>query len=187
MAPPAALIRDWSPYETDGSLAGCSCHAGRPGRLHGPLISTRRRRARPNLRGQNPPRIPRLEVDLRRPRRRQPQRPPRHSGQRQSNQGVPRRGATVSRRHNHRPARLELPPVDGKHQGLWPRPIVRGRAPQERGAVHGQGLEKYASTGGWGFAQFDDGKLADQTMLKTCFSCHGIVEARDFVFNRYAP
>jgi Cytochrome P460 len=46
---------------------------------------------------------------------------------------------------------------------------------------------KYASTGGWGFAQFNDGKPADEAVHKTCFSCHETVEARDFVFNRYAP
>jgi hypothetical protein len=46
---------------------------------------------------------------------------------------------------------------------------------------------KYASTGGWGFAQFDDGKPASEAVQKTCFSCHATVEARDFVFNRYAP
>jgi hypothetical protein len=46
---------------------------------------------------------------------------------------------------------------------------------------------KYASTGGWGFAHFDDGKPADEAMHNTCFSCHEIVKARDFVFNRYAP
>jgi hypothetical protein len=46
---------------------------------------------------------------------------------------------------------------------------------------------KYASTGGWGFAQFDDGKPADEAMHNTCFSCHETVKDRDFVFNRYAP
>ena len=46
---------------------------------------------------------------------------------------------------------------------------------------------KYASTGGWGFAQFKDGKPADEAMLKTCFPCHQPVKARDFVFTRYAP
>jgi hypothetical protein len=45
---------------------------------------------------------------------------------------------------------------------------------------------KYASTGGWGFAQFNDGKPAGEA-AHTCFSCHEIVKARDFVFNRYAP
>jgi hypothetical protein len=47
---------------------------------------------------------------------------------------------------------------------------------------------KYATTGGWGFAQFNkDGKPADEAMLKTCFPCHEPVKARDFVFTRYAP
>jgi Cytochrome P460 len=46
---------------------------------------------------------------------------------------------------------------------------------------------KYASTGGWGFAQFDDGKPADEAMHTTCFPCHATVKDRDFVFNRYAP
>ncbi|HKA31802.1 MAG TPA: cytochrome P460 family protein [Candidatus Binatia bacterium] len=47
--------------------------------------------------------------------------------------------------------------------------------------------KKYASTGGWGFAQFKDGKPADEALLKTCFSCHVPVKARDFIFTRYAP
>ena len=46
---------------------------------------------------------------------------------------------------------------------------------------------KYAATGGWGFAQFNDGKPADEAVHTTCFSCHGAVKARDFVFARYAP
>jgi hypothetical protein len=47
--------------------------------------------------------------------------------------------------------------------------------------------KKYAATGGWGFAQFKDGKPADEALLKTCFPCHQPVKARDFVFTRYAP
>jgi len=46
---------------------------------------------------------------------------------------------------------------------------------------------KYASTGGWGFAQFDDGKPASEAVHNTCFGCHATVKTRDFVFNRYAP
>lgn len=45
---------------------------------------------------------------------------------------------------------------------------------------------KYASTGGWGFAQFNDGKPADEATLKTCFSCHAPAKDRDFVFTHYA-
>jgi hypothetical protein len=47
--------------------------------------------------------------------------------------------------------------------------------------------QKYAATGGWGFAQFDDGKLASEAVNNTCFACHAIVTARDLVFNHYAP
>ena len=46
---------------------------------------------------------------------------------------------------------------------------------------------KYAATGGWGFAQFKDGKPADEAVHKTCFPCHASVKSRDFVFTRYAP
>jgi cytochrome P460 len=46
---------------------------------------------------------------------------------------------------------------------------------------------KYASTGGWGFAQFDNGKPADEAVHKTCSPCHAPAKDRDFVFTRYAP
>jgi len=46
---------------------------------------------------------------------------------------------------------------------------------------------KYAATGGWGFAQFKDGKPADEALLKTCFPCHEPAKAQDFVFTRYSP
>jgi hypothetical protein len=45
---------------------------------------------------------------------------------------------------------------------------------------------KYASTSGWGFAQFKDGKPDDKADLKTCFPCHAPIKAHDFVFTRYA-
>jgi hypothetical protein len=47
--------------------------------------------------------------------------------------------------------------------------------------------KKYAATGGWGFAQFNSGKPADEALLKTCFPCHEPNKARDFVFTHYAP
>jgi Cytochrome P460 len=46
---------------------------------------------------------------------------------------------------------------------------------------------RYASTGGWGFAQFNDGKPVDAATIETCFACHVPAKARDFVFTRYAP
>jgi hypothetical protein len=46
--------------------------------------------------------------------------------------------------------------------------------------------KKYASTGGWGYAQFNDGKPT-HVAAQDCFSCHVPVKARDFVFARYSP
>lgn len=46
---------------------------------------------------------------------------------------------------------------------------------------------KYAATGGWGFAQFNNGKPADEAVHKTCFPCHEPAKDRDFAFTRYAP
>ena len=47
--------------------------------------------------------------------------------------------------------------------------------------------KKYAATGGWGFAQFKDGKPDLTAALKTCFPCHEPAKTRDFVFTHYAP
>ena len=46
---------------------------------------------------------------------------------------------------------------------------------------------KYASTGGWGFAHFDNGKPANESVHNTCFACHADNKGRDLVFIRYAP
>jgi hypothetical protein len=46
---------------------------------------------------------------------------------------------------------------------------------------------KYASTGGWGFAQFKDGKAADEALHKTCFPCHEPAKTQDLVFTHYSP
>lgn len=47
--------------------------------------------------------------------------------------------------------------------------------------------KKYASTGGWGFGRFVDGKPADQAQHKTCFACHEAhAKDHDFVFTRFA-
>lgn len=46
--------------------------------------------------------------------------------------------------------------------------------------------KKYASTGGWGFAQFTNGKPDGEPVTKTCFSCHAPAKDQDFVFTHYA-
>jgi hypothetical protein len=48
--------------------------------------------------------------------------------------------------------------------------------------------KKYASTGGWGFGRFINGKPVDEAQHETCFPCHSaFAKAQDFVFTRYAP
>jgi hypothetical protein len=47
--------------------------------------------------------------------------------------------------------------------------------------------KKYAATGGWGFAQSTDSKPINQAEPGKCFSCHQPVQARDYLFTRYAP
>ena len=46
----------------------------------------------------------------------------------------------------------------------------------------------YAATGGWLYAQFDDGQpLRNAAQLESCYQCHKAVTNRDYVFTRYAP
>jgi hypothetical protein len=47
--------------------------------------------------------------------------------------------------------------------------------------------KKYSDAGGWGFAQFKDGKPADAALLKTCFPCHVPAKSRDYLFTQYSP
>jgi hypothetical protein len=47
--------------------------------------------------------------------------------------------------------------------------------------------EKYSSTGGWGFAEFTNGKPSSEAVHKTCFACHAPAKDSDFVFTRYSP
>ncbi|MEG9436074.1 cytochrome P460 family protein [Edaphobacter sp. HDX4] len=47
--------------------------------------------------------------------------------------------------------------------------------------------KRYASTGGWRFAQFTHGKPDGPEALKSCYSCHIPAKQRDYVFTRYAP
>jgi Cytochrome P460 len=47
--------------------------------------------------------------------------------------------------------------------------------------------KRYSATGGWGFAQFTNGKALNEAEPKACFSCHEPAKARDFIFSHYAP
>src|SRR5262245_34408153 len=96
------------------------------------------------------PRIPRLEVDLRGPRRRQTQRSARHSGQRRSDQGLPGREASVPGRYHHCPARLELRRVGVKRKSLCRLQSFVAGQPKNGVQFMVKDSRKYASTGGWG-------------------------------------
>ena len=47
--------------------------------------------------------------------------------------------------------------------------------------------KKYAASGGWGYADFTDGKPGSEALHETCFPCHAPGKDRDYVFTRYAP
>ena len=49
--------------------------------------------------------------------------------------------------------------------------------------------QRYAASGGWGYAQFDDGKPNQSVPLtQSCFACHAkLPQASDFVFTDYSP
>jgi hypothetical protein len=47
--------------------------------------------------------------------------------------------------------------------------------------------KKYAASGGWGFADFTNGKPGSEALHEKCFPCHQPAKDRDYVFTRYAP
>jgi hypothetical protein len=47
--------------------------------------------------------------------------------------------------------------------------------------------KKYATSGGWGFGRFIDGKPVDRAQHETCFACHEAnARGHDMVFTQYA-
>lgn len=46
--------------------------------------------------------------------------------------------------------------------------------------------KKYAASGGWGYADFTNGKPGNEALHQTCFPCHQPAKDRDYVFTRYA-
>jgi Cytochrome P460 len=47
--------------------------------------------------------------------------------------------------------------------------------------------KKYAASGGWGYADFTNGKPGDEALHAKCFPCHLPAKDRDYVFTHYAP
>jgi len=67
--------------------------------------------------------------------------------------------------------------------------FVPGDAPDWYLQFMEKDTKKYAATGGWGYSNFgkDLKPLTDEKMMYSCFSCHKAVEARDYIFTKYAP
>ena len=66
--------------------------------------------------------------------------------------------------------------------------FVPGPAPEWYLQFMVKDSKKYAATGGWGFAQFNQhGKPATEAVHKNCFPCHEPAKAGDFVFTHYTP
>jgi hypothetical protein len=47
--------------------------------------------------------------------------------------------------------------------------------------------KKYASSGGWGYADFRDGKPSSLEVHEKCYPCHVPAKASDYVYTHYAP
>ena len=47
--------------------------------------------------------------------------------------------------------------------------------------------KKYSASGGWGYADFTNGKPSDRALHEKCFPCHVPAKDHDYVFTHYAP
>jgi hypothetical protein len=60
-------------------------------------------------------------------------------------------------------------------------------APKEGVQLMVKDSKKYAATGGWGFAQFNEGKPVSAAVINTCYPCHVPAKDNDYLFTHYAP
>jgi len=89
-------------------------------------------------------------------------------------------GAVIAALHYKHVSSEENDKVFGRPQSFVPGPPTNVQFMVKDSA-------KYAATGGWRFAQFNDGKpFTDEAMLNGCFPCHK-ASPRDLVFTKYAP
>ena len=90
-------------------------------------------------------------------------------------------GAIIASLHYHHVPSVENNKVFGRDQSFVP-----GDPSNIQFMI--KDSKKYASTGGWGFGHFQDGKpLTDKAKIMGCFDCHSQISSRDLVFTRYAP
>jgi hypothetical protein len=174
------------PYEKDRFLAGCSCYGGRRCRLHGPVSGQADEEAAPIFGITIPPgyRDCRLISVAH------------EEGNLNDFRAILGNDVVVKA---FREGKLPFPDGTIIARLAWkyvaseennkafsrPQSFVAGSAINVQLLV--KDSKKYAATGGWGFAQFKDGKPADESVHKTCFPCHEHVKARDLVFTQYAP
>jgi Cytochrome P460 len=154
-----------SDHEEDRFLAGCSGNSGRHRRIKGPRSWAGRWRNSPCLRNQNSSRIPRLESDLRSPR---------GSNLNDLRAVLGNDIAIKAYREQRLPfpdgaiiARLAwsyIPSEENNKVFGRKQSFVAGPPTNVRFMV--KDSKKYAATGDWGFAQFKDGKPADEAAHK---------------------
>jgi hypothetical protein len=90
-------------------------------------------------------------------------------------------GAIIAALHYHHVSSEENNKVFGREQSFVP-----GDPSNIQFMI--KDSKKYASTGGWGFGHFQDGRpLTDKAKIEDCFDCHSKIKSRDLVFTRYAP
>src|SRR5262249_10705656 len=156
-------------YETDCFRAGCGRSARRRGRLHGPGACAERRRGGADLRHHNSPRIPRLEIDLRGARRGQPNDLRAILGNDVACKAA--RDGTLPYRDGSIVARVawSYDPLEESSKAFGRAQSFVAGAPKNGVQFMVKDSSKYASTGGWGFAQFDDGKPAGEAAHKPAF------------------
>jgi len=67
--------------------------------------------------------------------------------------------------------------------------FVPGEAPDWYLQFMVKDTKLYASTGGWGYSNFDKNlkPLTDEKTMWACFTCHQAVASRDYIFTRYSP
>jgi len=73
----------------------------------------------------------------------------------------------------------------GGFPGLGLKSIFAGSAVNVQFMV--KDSKKFAESGGWGFADFTNGKPGNEALHKTCFPCHVPAKDHDYVFTHYAP
>lgn len=80
----------------------------------------------------------------------------------------------------------EVPSTQDDEALGQPQAFVPGRATTVQVMV--KDSEKYASTGGWGFGKFVNGKPLSAAIHEECFPCHDEhAKGQDFVYTRLAP